>query len=137
MSELPRVKVVNPGDGWLGTGFYINNQKINYVKAVDFHVAVDEVPTFVFEIMGLPTIDMSGDIQFSFTPHTVTEAVKILQNELLKHGDLYDGFLASMRSAIDDKFWESRNTDGYSCDIGDEDFSEAAELMLKRLIGEE
>lgn len=52
MSDLPRVNVINLGGDRLGTGFYINNQKINYIKAVDFHVAVDEVPTFVFEIMG-------------------------------------------------------------------------------------
>lgn len=214
MSELPRVKVVNPGEGWLGTEYYINDQKIERVKAVDFRVAVDEVPTFTFETMGVPDIDMSGNIRFSFTPQTIEEARKIiehetknqhrvdlemhhngispyidgesilacerieldneesveqiekmkfipnenilfskdvqadlsqytrfamivLRNELLKHGDFYDGFLASMRSAIDDKFWDSRTYNGYMCDIGDEDFDEAAELMLKRIIGEE
>lgn len=212
--EIPRVKVVNPGDSWLGTEYYINDQKIERVKAVDFRVAVDEVPTFTFETQGAPEIDMSGDVQFSFTPQTIEEAKKIiehetksknrvdlelrkgcvaayidgeyipacekiepdnkecdehirkmefipnenvlfsqyvqadlsrytrfamivLRNELLKHGDLYNGFLASMRSAIDDKFWDSRSTVGPMCDIGGEDFDEAAELMLKRVIGEE
>lgn len=208
MNELPRVKVINPGDNWLGTEYYINEKKIPNVKAVDFRVAVDEVPTFTFETIGLPEIDMPGDIQFSFTPQTIEEAKKIiehgmknkhrvdlesqkgcvaayidgehipacekieldnkecmefipneevlfsqyvqadlsrytrfamivLRNELLKHGDLYNGFLASMRSAIDDKFWDSRSTVGPMCDIGGEDFDEAAELMLKRVIGEE
>ena len=31
-------------------------------------------------------------------PENVTEAVKILRNELLKHEDLYDGFTASITS---------------------------------------
>lgn len=137
MSELQRVKVVNHGDDWLGTEYYINSQKIQSVKAVDFRVAVDEVPTFIFETMGLPDIDMPGDIQFSFTPQTVVEAVQVLRNELLKHGDLYDGFLASMRSAINNEFWDSRGTVGGMYDIGQEDFDEAAELMLERFIGEE
>lgn len=210
MDRLPRVKVVNSGEGWLGTEYYINNQKIECVKAIDFHVGVEEIPTFIFETMGLPDIDTSGDIRFSFTPETVEEAKKILEhearkhrvdiklhnscctpyidgnrvpcceiidsdnekdddsmkfipdeqalfsdyvqinlssytrfamivlrNELLKHGDLYDGFLASMRSAIDDKFWSSREVNGYECSIGQEDFDEVAELMLKRIIGEE
>lgn len=210
MSELPRVKVVNPGDCWLGTEYYINDQKIDRVKSVDFRVAVDEMPTFTFETMGLPDIDMSGDVRFSFTPETVEEAKKVieresrkhrvdielhascavpyidgervpcceiidsdnetdgdsmkfipdeevlfsglvqtdlsaytrfamivLRNELLKHGDLYDGFLSSMRSAIDDEFWNSRDKAGYECSIGQEDFDEAAELMLKRVIWEE
>ncbi|MDO5540602.1 MAG: hypothetical protein Q4F83_11125 [Eubacteriales bacterium] len=102
MSNLPRVKVVNPGDDWLGTEYYINDQKIERVRAVDFRVAVDEVPIFVFETMGLPDIDMPGDIRFTFTPQTVTEAVKVLRNELLKHGDLYDGFLASIKLALNE-----------------------------------
>lgn len=137
MSDLPRVKVVNLNDDRIGTECYINEKKIECVKAVDFRVAVDEVPIFTIETMGAPDIDMSGDICFSFTPKTIREAVMVLRNELLKHGDFYNGFLASMRSAIDDKFWDSRNYNGYMCDIGDEDFDEAAELMLKRIIGEE
>lgn len=137
MSDLPRVKVVNPGDNWLGTEYYINSQKIQSVKSVDFRVAVDEVPTFIFETMGLPDIDMPGNVKFSFTPQTVAEAVQVLRNELLKHGDLYDGFLASMRSAINNEFWDSRGTVGGMYDVGQEDLEVAAELMLKRLIGEE
>lgn len=137
MSKLPRVKVVNPGDDWIGTECYINNKKIERVKAVDFRAAVDDVPTFIFETMGLPDIDMSGDVRFSFTPQTVVEAVQVLRNELLKHEDLYNGFLASMRSAINNEFWDSRGTVGGMYDVGQEDLEVASELMLKRLIGEE
>lgn len=81
MSELPRVKVVNPGDGWCGTEYYINDQKIEKVKAVDFRVAVDEMPTFTFETMGAPDIEMPGDIWFSFTPQTIEKARKIIEHE--------------------------------------------------------
>lgn len=81
MGTLPRVKVVNPNDDWLGTEYYIDGQKIERVKSVDFRVAVDEVPTFTFETIGAPDIDMSGDIQFSFTPQTVDEARKIIEHE--------------------------------------------------------
>ena len=88
-----------------------------------------------FETLGLPEIDMSGDIQFSFTPKTVQQAAVVLRNELSKRGDLYNVFLASMRSAIDDDFWNTRETCGNDLDIGEDDFNEAAELMLNRLIG--
>lgn len=124
MSKLPRVKVVNPGDDWIGTECYINNKKIERVKAVDFRAAVDDVPTFIFETMGLPDIDMSGDVRFSFTPQTVAEAVQVLRNELLKHGELYDGFLASIKSVLDEE---------WTCDSG----CDLEEAVLKRLIGEE
>ena len=132
---IPRVKVVNPNESWRGTECCIDGKKISNVRSVDFRVAVDEVPQFTFETLGLPEIDMHGDIQFSFTPETVQQAAVVLINELSKRGDLYDVFLASMRSAIDDDFWNSRETCGNNLDIGEDDFNEAAKFMLKRLIG--
>ena len=85
MSELPRVKVVNPGDGWLGTEYYIDGKKVEKVKRIDFSVGVEKVPTFVFETMGVPDVDMPGRIQFSFTPKTIEEAKKIIEHESKKH----------------------------------------------------
>ena len=132
---LPRVKVVNPNESWRGTECYIDENKIHGVRSVDFRVTVDEAPQFTFETHGLPEIDMHGDVQFSFSPETVQQAAVVLRNELSKRGDLYDVFLASMRSAIDDDFWNSRETCGNDLDIGDDDFHEVAEFMLKRLVG--
>ena len=133
--SIPRVKVVNPNGDWRGTECYIDSKKIKNVKSVDFRVAVDEFPQFIFETMGLPDIDMSGDIRFKFTPETVQQAVIVLRNELLTKGTLYNGFLESMLSALDDKFWDSRDRNGNDLDLGEEDFKEAAALMLNRLIG--
>ena len=132
---IPRVKVVNPNESWMGTESYIDGKKIPNIRSVDFRVAVDEVPQFTFETLGLPEIDMHGDIQFSFTPETVQQAAVVLINELSKHGDLYDVFLASMRSAIDDNFRNGNEACGDALDIGQADFDEVAKLMLNRLIG--
>lgn len=85
MSELPRVRVVNPNEGWLGTEYYIDGKKIDKIKRIDFSVGVDELPTFTFETLGIPDIDMLGKIQFSFTPKTIEEAKKILEHESRKH----------------------------------------------------
>lgn len=82
-----RVKVVNPNEGWMGTEYYIDDKKIKNVKSVDFRVAVDEVPQFTFETMGLPEIDMDGDIRFKFTPETVQQASAVLRNELMTRGE--------------------------------------------------
>lgn len=131
----PRVKVVNPNEGWMGTEYYIDGKKTERVKSVDFRVAVDEVPQFTFETMGLPDIDMSGDIRFKFTPETVQQASVVLRNELMTRGGLYRIFLGSMLSALDDSFWDSRDRNGNDLDLGEEDFKEAAVLMLNRLIG--
>lgn len=134
-NPIPRVKVVNPNGDWCGTECYIDDKKIKNVKSVDFRVAVDEVPHFTFETMGLPEIDMSGDIRFRFTPETVQQASVVLRNELIADKNLRDTFLTSMLSALDNDFWNSRETAGDQLDIGDDDFKEAAELMLNRVIG--
>ncbi len=134
-NPIPRVKVVNPNGDWCGTECYIDDKKIKNVKSVDFRVTVDEVPQFTFETMGLPDIDMSGDIRFKFTPKTVQQASAVLRNELMTRGGLYHIFLGSMLSALDDSFWDSRDRNGNDLDLGEEDFKEAAALMLNRLIG--
>lgn len=129
MSEIQRIKVINPKDNWCGTECYINDKKIDFVKSIDFRVAFDEVPTFVLETIGFPDIDMSGNIRFDFTPQTVDEAIKVLRNDLLKHGDLYKGFLASIKSALDDY--------GHvSCHFEEKNAEVACEI-LKRIVGED
>ena len=41
-NELPRVKVVNQNNSWLGTECYIDGKKIDKVKYIDFSVGVNE-----------------------------------------------------------------------------------------------
>ena len=99
---IPRVKVVNTNDGWIGTECYIDGNKVNNVRSVDFRVAVDEVPQFTLETLGLPEIDMYGDIRFSFTPETVQQAAIVLQNEFKSNKESRKALIASIESAIDD-----------------------------------
>lgn len=127
-NELPRVRVVNPNDGWLGTEYYIEGKKIDKVKRIDFSVGVEEVPTFVFETMGIPDIDMQGRVIFDCKPENVTEAVEILRNELLKHEDLYDGFTASIASALKDH---------WCCGLPFEPEEDVAKKILDYVIGGE
>ena len=133
--KLQRVKVTNQNDSQYRTEYYIDGNKISGVKSIDFRVGVNEIPTFTFETIGMPDIDMLGEVQFSFTPETVQQAVFVLKNELSKRDELYNSFLASMQSAIDDDFWNARSTNGNELNIGKDDFNEAAEIMLNRIIG--
>ena len=77
---IPRVKVVNPNYDYRGTECYIDGNKVKGVKSVDFRVAVDEVPQFFLETIGLPEIDMPGTVQFSFSPETVQQAAAVLKH---------------------------------------------------------
>lgn len=124
MSEMQRVKVVNPNEGWMGTEYFIDGNKINNVKSVDFRVAVDEVPYFTFETLGLPDIDMHGDVQFRFTPETVQQAAVVLQNEFKKNSEIMDALIESIESSINDapeEIWKH----------------DLAVLIAKRIVGSE
>lgn len=127
--NAPKVKIINPGDsGWMGTQYFIDGIEINRVKSADFHVAVDKVPTSTFELMALPDIEMKSEVRFSYTPQSVMEAVIILRHELLKHGEIYDGFKASLKSAIE-LYW--------TCGLPFEPEEEIARKILDFIIGEE
>lgn len=123
-TNAPKVKIFNPdGGGWLGTKCVVDGKEIPRVKSVDFHVAADEVPTFEFEMFGLP-----GDIRFRFTPESVTDAVAVLRHELLIHGEVYNGFKASLKAAIE-KYC--------TCGLPFEPEEETAGKILDFMIGEE
>lgn len=128
-SFASKVKIFNPdGSGWCGTKCVVDGKKIPRVKSVDFHVAVDADPTFEFEMFGLPDIEMIGDIRFRFTPESVTDAVSILRHELLQHGEIYHGFKASLKSAL-----ERYNY----CGLPFEPEDDVARKILDFMIGEE
>ena len=123
------VKIVNPNPyDWRGTQYFIDGHKVPRVKSVDFHVAVDEVPTFNFEMMGRPDIEMECLAQISVSSQSITDAILVLRHELLQHGEIYNGFKSSLKSAL-----ESYNY----CGMPFEPEEEIAEKILDFLIGEE
>lgn len=136
MSEIQRVKIVNESDSWMGTKCFLNGEELR-ANSVDFHVGVNESPSFIFEIpesgkvkvLGTPNIDMLGKAKFDFTPNTINEAVVIIRNELSKHGDFYNGFLASIESSIIEQ-------NVAALPFGDTQ-QEIAEKILKRIVGDD
>lgn len=126
---MPVVKIINPSPyDWMGTQCFIDGHEVPRVKSVDFYVAVDEIPTFVFEMMAEPDIEMECLAQISFTSQSITDAVSVLRHELLQHGEIYRGFKASLKSAL-----ERYNY----CGLPFEPEEEIAEKILNFMIGEE
>lgn len=126
--EIQRVKVVNPNESWHGTECYIDGNKIQNVRSVDFRVAVGEVPQFTFETLGLPEIDMTGDIQFSFTPETVQQAAVVLQNEFQNNMASRFALYDSVRSVLDENDIDKSITKMLAVEIGNRIF----DLEVKR-----
>lgn len=112
----------------MGTQRFIDGHEVPRVKSVDFHVAVDELPTFVFEMVAEPDIEMECLAQISFTSQSITDAVSVLRHELLQHGEIYRGFKASLKSAL-----ERYNYCGLPFDPEEE----IADKILNFMIGEE
>ena len=126
---MPVVKIINPSPyDWRGTQCFIDGNKVPRVKSVDFHVAVDEVPTFAFEMMAATDIEMECLAQISFTSQSITDAISVLRHELLQHGEIYHGFKASLKSALEHYNY---------CGLPFEPEEEIAGKMLDFIIGEE
>lgn len=123
------VKIVNPNPyDWAGTKCLIDGKTIPRVKSVDFHVSVDEVPTFSLELMAEPDIQMEALTQISFTSKSITDAISVLRHELLQHGEIYHGFKASLKSALEHYNY---------CGLPFEPEDDVARKILDFMIGEE
>ena len=123
------VKITNPNPyDWNGTEYSIAGNKIPRVKSVDFHVSVDEVPIFNFEMMAAPDIEMDCLAQISVSSQSITDAISVLKHELLQHGEIYHGFKASLKAAL-----IAYN----SCGLPFEPEEEIAGKILDFMIGEE
>lgn len=128
-SELPEVRIYNPsGSEWPETKCLIDGKEVKNVRLVNFHGLVDGIPISESEIMGIPDIKMCGDIRFRFIPKTVTDAVFVLRHELLAHGEVYNGFKASLKTAIE-KYC--------TCGLPFEPEEQTAGKILDFMIGEE
>lgn len=121
---MHKVKVFNNNGNIIPTHVEIDGKPLR-CRSIDYHAEVDCIPTFTFEVLALPDIEVNhADIRFKFHPWTVVEAVKILRHELMLHGEVYEGFLGSIKSALNDM-----NGDTSS-------INKAAEKILGRIIGD-
>lgn len=117
------VKITNDSGEIVPTHVGIDGKSL-ICRSIDYHVDCETVPTFFFEVSALSDIEVNhADICFKFHPETVTDAVKILRHELMQHGDTYNGFIASIESALNESKPYVRE-------------SNLAKAVLDRIIGE-
>lgn len=107
---------------------YKDGQEITRVRHIDANFDVDEVPTVNVEIVGGFDFEGMADIHFDYSPYTVKESCKILRDELLKHGDLYRAFSASIESSLREQKITA---------LPFQPESDIADKILQRIIGED
>lgn len=114
---------------------YQNGNEIKRVVEANLNIRADSFPEVNITIGGGCDFEGMADIHFDYSPQTVKEACKILRDELLKHGDLYNGFAASILSVLKEN---SRYIgDGETEIIAEYGENQFAEEILKRIIGED
>lgn len=105
----------------------VNGREIQRVNHVDFNFDVSEIPQVNVGIAGGFDFEGMADIHVDYSPYTVKESCKILRDELLKHGDLYNAFVASINSVL---------MDGIQCEPPNL-MEQKAKQIMDRLIGDE
>lgn len=125
---LANVKIEQDKQNEMIHRVFVNGEKLKMVNHIDLNIDVDEVPQVNVGIVGGCDFEGMADVHFDYSPHTVKEACKILQDELLKHGDLYSGFISSIESSL-----KEQKVTG----LPFQPESDIADKILKRIIGEE
>lgn len=121
---LANVKIEQDKQNEMIHRVFVNGEKLKRVNHIDLNIDVNEAPQVNVGIVGGCNFEGMADIHFDYSPYNFREACKILLEELLKHEELYDGFKASIVSAIND-------APNYT------PTEEISERILKRIIGEE
>lgn len=103
---------------------FIDGEKLKRVNHIDLNIDVAEAPQVNVGIVGGCDFEGMADVHFDYSPYTVKEACKILREELLKNVELYNGFVSSIQTAIEEAPNYIKNR-------------ELAERILKRIVGEE
>ena len=122
------VKIINPNPSdWSGIRCFIGEREI-LVCSVNSQVAVDEIPVVELKIMYIPGIETECLEQDSVIFQLIIDAFEVLRHELLQHGEIYHGFKASLKTAIE-KYC--------TCGLPFEPEEETAGKILDFMIGEE
>ena len=116
---------------------FVDGKQIEKITHLDFQVNPLEVPQVTLNLETMSGIDFEGQAEVNFleTPFTAEYACKILRDELLEHGDLYNGFVASVLSVIKPK--AKYIGDGETEILAEFGENYLAEEIVKRIIGEE
>ena len=105
----------------------VNGREIQRVDHIDFNFDVSEIPQVNVGIVGGFDFEGMAEIQFDYSPYTVKESCKILRDELIKRGDLYNAFVSSINSVL---------MDGIQCEPPNL-MERKAKQIMDRIIGDE
>lgn len=96
--KMARVEIKRESDSKTSIKFD-GKEFVSDIISIDSHISAGH-RDFDVKIHGVPDIDLDGRVDFSFSPQTVEEAVKVLRHALMTDKDLYSGLVASIESVL-------------------------------------
>lgn len=124
MAGLPRVKIITDDDKFQRTRCYIDDMEVKFIAGIESVIEPGQAPRFTIETVGMPDIDMSGQVLFGFTPKTVEDAAKVLQHEFRTNPESRKAFEKSIESVLKEL---PENGETWTFEI--------AEMIANRIIG--
>lgn len=97
---LANVKIEQDKENKCVHKIFVDGKQIKRITRLDFEINPCEVPVLTIETIGGVDFEGQAEVNFLKDPFTVQNACKILRDEILKHGDLYNGFLSSIESSL-------------------------------------
>lgn len=125
---LANVKIEQDKQNEMIHRVFVNGEKLKRVNHIDLNIDVAEVPQVNVGIVGGCDFEGMADIKLDYSPCSIRDSCKILRTELLKHGDLYNGFISSIESSL-----KEQKVTG----LPFQPESDIADKILKRIIGED
>ena len=125
MAKLPRVRIITDDDKFQRTRCYIDDMEVKLVTGVESVIEPGQAPQFTFKTVGMPDIDMQGQVLFSYAPKTVEDAAKVLQHEFKANPESYKALVNSIESVLKEL---PENGETWTFDI--------AKMIANRIIGD-
>lgn len=125
MAKLPRVKIITDDDKFQRARCYIDDVEVKLITGIESVIKPGQVPQFTFETVGMPDIDMHGQVLFSFTPKTVGDAAEVIRHEFKTHPESHKALVSSIESVLKEL---PENGETWSFEV--------AEMIAKRIIGD-
>lgn len=101
--------------------------------AADIKLKAGELPQISIECVPQETMTYMVKHETLYSDELIKAATAVLRSELMKHGDLYNGYLASIESALEEKINHAELWENDICIESDK----WAKAVMSRIIGED
>ena len=124
MAKLPRVKIITDDDKFQRTRCYIDDVEVKLIIGIQSVIEPGQAPIFIIETVGMPDIDMQGQVFFQFTPQTIEHAAEVIRHEFKTHPESHKALVSSIESVLKEL---PENGETWTFEI--------AEMIANRIIG--